>query len=227
MNDQQPLRIGSLFSGYGGLDLAFEQAGIGEPAWFVEWEPYVQYVLRQHYPRTPIYGDITTIDFTKLERVDVLTGGFPCTDVSVAGKQEGIRVGTRSGLWFEFARAISEIRPRYVIIENVSALLGNGLDTVLCDLAALGYDAVWSCVPASGVGAPHRRDRVFVVAYADGERRYDWEHLERVGRLLRDGSGSFEEGEPERNRRQRRSGEVRAVLPDTNSADVQGLWRTE
>jgi site-specific DNA-cytosine methylase len=97
--------------------------------------------------------------------VDVLCGGFPCQDISLAGAGAGIDEGTRSGLWYEFARLIRDIRPRYVVVENVSALLARGLDIVLGDLAACGYDAEWDCIPASAVGAPHRRDRVWIVAY--------------------------------------------------------------
>ncbi len=100
----------------------------------------------------------------KASSIDVICGGFPCQDISVAGKGAGID-GTRSGLWSEYARIIGELRPRYVIVENVSALLGRGLDRVLGDLAALGYDAEWHCIPASAVGAPHRRDRLWIVAY--------------------------------------------------------------
>jgi DNA (cytosine-5)-methyltransferase 1 len=97
--------------------------------------------------------------------IDVICGGFPCQDISVAGKGAGID-GERSGLWSEYARIISEVRPRYVIVENVAALLGRGLERVLGDLAALGFDAEWHCIPASAVGAPHRRDRVWIIAYA-------------------------------------------------------------
>ena len=101
--------------------------------------------------------------------VDIICGGFPCQDISVAGKGAGIE-GSRSGLWSEYARIISEVRPRYVIVENVAALLGRGLERVLGDLAALGFDAEWHCIPASAVGAPHRRDRVWIVAYAGSEQ---------------------------------------------------------
>jgi DNA (cytosine-5)-methyltransferase 1 len=104
-------------------------------------------------------------------RIDVICGGFPCQDISVAGKGEGI-AGSRSGLWKEFARIIGEIRPRYVIVENVAALLGRGLGDVLGDLAEIGFDAEWHCIPASAVSAPHRRDRIWIVAYP---RRIDRE----------------------------------------------------
>jgi DNA (cytosine-5)-methyltransferase 1 len=99
--------------------------------------------------------------------VDVLAGGFPCQDLSYAGKGAGID-GERSGLWGEYARLIRELRPRYVVVENVTALLARGMGRVLGDLAACGYDAEWDCIPAAAVGAPHRRDRVWIVAYPNG-----------------------------------------------------------
>ena len=110
-------------------------------------------------------GEQRTGPSTERCGIDVICGGFPCQDISVAGKGAGIG-GERSGLWSEYARIIGEVRPRYVIVENVAALLGRGLERVLGDLAALGYDAEWHCIPASAVGAPHRRDRVWIVAYA-------------------------------------------------------------
>jgi DNA (cytosine-5)-methyltransferase 1 len=116
----------------------------------------------------PIYGDIRELTADRLAAdgitVDAICGGFPCQDISHAGKGAGIE-GERSGLWFEYARLIGELRPRYVFVENVSALLNRGIDRVLGDLAALGYDAEWHCIPASAVGAPHRRDRIWIVAY--------------------------------------------------------------
>jgi DNA (cytosine-5)-methyltransferase 1 len=117
--------------------------------------------------------------------IDVICGGFPCQDISVAGKGAGIG-GERSGLWSEYARIIGEVRPRYVIVENVAALLGRGIERVLGDLAALGYDAEWHCIPASAVGAPHRRDRVWIVAYPAGkrlERRPETGHQINAGDL--------------------------------------------
>lgn len=166
------LRVGSLFSGIGGVELGLERAGGFETCWFVEKEPYAQGVLRKHWPHATLYSDITKTDFRYVAPVDVLSGGFPCQDISSAGKRKGIQVGTRSGLWFEFARAIGTLRPRYVVVENVAAILDGELGTVLGDLAALGYAAEWHCIPAAAVGAPHRRDRIFLIAYADGERQH-------------------------------------------------------
>jgi len=163
------MRVGSLFAGIGGFDLGLERAGF-DIAWQVEIDPYCQRVLAKHWPTVQRYGDIRVIDWSAVEPVDLLCGGFPCQDISLAGKGAGLS-GERSGLWFEYAKAIDALKPRYVLIENVSALRSRGLDQVLGSLAALGYDAEWHCIPASAVGAPHRRDRVWIVAYANSGRR--------------------------------------------------------
>ena len=162
------LTVGSLFAGIGGFDLGLERAGM-RVRWQVEIDPYCQRVLAKHWPYVQRYGDIRTIDWGTVEPVDLLCGGFPCQDISLAGKGAGLS-GERSGLWFEYAKAIEVLRPSYVLIENVSALRSRGLDQVLGSLAALGYDAEWHCIPACAVGAPHRRDRVWVVAYANQSR---------------------------------------------------------
>lgn len=159
-----------LFSGIGGFSLGLERSGAFETVAFCEIEPYCQKVLAKHWPKVPIYDDVRTITADQLAAdgiaVDAICGGFPCQDISTAGKGAGLE-GERSGLWYEYARIIGEVRPRYVIVENVSALLVRGLDRVLGTLAALGYDAEWHCIPASSIGAPHRRDRVWIVAYAN------------------------------------------------------------
>jgi DNA (cytosine-5)-methyltransferase 1 len=193
-----------LFSGIGGFSLGLERAGMRTVA-FCEIDPFCQRVLAKHWPDVPVWGDIRTLTASSLadtigmrklqseggeqnERgrlgdcgVDLICGGFPCQDISVAGKGAGIE-GSRSGLWSEYARVIGEVRPRYVIVENVAALLGRGLDRVLGDLAALGFDAEWHCIPASAVGAPHRRDRVWIVAYSKrgGFKERGIEKLESV-----------------------------------------------
>jgi len=161
-----------LFSGIGGFSLGLERAGFKTVA-FCEIEPFPRAVLAKHWPEVPCYDDIRSLTAARLAAdgisVDAICGGFPCQDISVAGKGAGL-AGERSGLWREYARLVGEIRPRYVIVENVAALLGRGLGDVLGDLSALGYDAEWHCIPASYVGAPHRRDRLWVVAYPNGER---------------------------------------------------------
>jgi len=158
------LTVGSLFSGIGGFELGLERAGM-RVIWQAEIDPYAAAVLRKHWPGVPNHGDVRSIRAGYVERPDVLCGGFPCQDISNAGKREGID-GERSGLWSEFARIIGELRPRYVIVENVAAMLGRGIERVLGDLAALGFDAEWHCIPAAAVGAPHRRDRVWILAYS-------------------------------------------------------------
>lgn len=159
--------VGSLFSGIGGIEL-----GLGLPvAWHSEIDPDASTILQRHWD-VPNLGDITKIDWHEVESVDVLCGGFPCQDISFAGKGAGIAEGTRSGLWSEYARAIGILRPRYVFIENVSALAIRGLDRVLADLASFGFDAEWTSLRASAIGAPHRRERLFIVAAnTSGERR--------------------------------------------------------
>ena len=170
------MRVLDLFSGIGGFSIGLERAGMTTVA-FCEQDAFCQHVLAQHWPGVPIYDDVRTLTTDTLRRdgiaaVDVICGGFPCQDISLAGAGAGIK-GERSGLWSEYARLIGELRPRFVVVENVAALLSRGLDRVLGDLAALGYDATWDCIPASAVGAPHRRDRVWIVAYAKSINRWD------------------------------------------------------
>jgi DNA (cytosine-5)-methyltransferase 1 len=156
-----------LFSGIGGFSLGLERAGMTTVA-FCEVDPYARRVLAKHWPSVPCYGDIRELTAAQLGAdgisADVICGGFPCQDISVAGLQKGI-TGERSGLWAEIARLVREIRPKFVLVENVAALLFNGLGDVLRDISALGYDAEWHCIPASAVGAPHGRDRVWILAY--------------------------------------------------------------
>ena len=158
------MNVGSLFSGIGGIELGFERAGGFKTAWFVENEIHAQTVLRKHWPEALIYDDITQVDFKTIPKVDILTGGFPCQDISNAGKRAGI-TGSRSSLWKHYLRAISEIRPKYILAENVAVLTRRGLNVVLADLASVGYDAEWHCISAVSVGASHRRDRVFIIGF--------------------------------------------------------------
>ena len=157
------MRIGSLFSGIGGIELGFEKQGF-KTLWFIENDLYAREIIRKRFPKADIYDDVTQIDFKTIPKIDILTGGFPCQDISNAGKRAGIE-GRRSSLWKYYLEAIRILRPRYALIENVSALLNRGFDVILADLAEVGYDAEWHCVPASAVGALHRRDRIFILAY--------------------------------------------------------------
>ena len=167
MNDR--LTVGSLFSGVGGIDLGLERAGM-RTKWFVEWDAHCQNILRRHWTGLPVAGDITAVDWSAVEPVDVLAGGFPCQPVSIAGNR-GAQADDR-WLWPEFTRAIRVLRPRYVFVENVRNLLavnsGSAFGEVLGDLASLGFDAEWDCIPAVAVGANHERDRLWLVAYANG-----------------------------------------------------------
>lgn len=163
------MKFGSLFCGIGGFDLGLERAGM-QCAWQVEIDPYAQKVLAKHWPDVRRHADVCTFPPKEGDwQVDVICGGFPCQDISYAGKGAGL-AGARSGLWYEFARIIGDLRPRYVIVENVSALLNRGMGEVLGTLASLGYDAEWHVIPASAVGAPHRRERVWIIAHAHGRQ---------------------------------------------------------
>ena len=162
------MRFGSLFSGIGGLDLGLEMAGM-ECSWMVEVDKFGSQILKHHWPDAEIYGDIYTIDGKELKPVDLICGGFPCQPVSFAGKRAGTT--DERWLWGEFARIIRQVKPRWVVAENVTGLLsansGRAFAEVLRDLAQIGYNAVWNVFPAGGqggVGAPHRRERIFIIA---------------------------------------------------------------
>lgn len=186
------LPIGSLFSGVGGLDLAVQAAPGGHIAWHAESDPHAAQVLTRHWPDVPNLGDVRAIDWHSADPVCVLTAGFPCQDLSVAGPRTGLATGTRSGLWRQTAGAIEALNPCLVVIENVRGLLSTragtptlrhvepcprcvgdrpgqprmrALGVLLADLADLGYDANWTCLRASDVGASHRRERVFLTAW--------------------------------------------------------------
>ncbi len=181
------LRSGELFAGVGGLGLAVDEVFGSDPAWFAEFDAAPSKVLAHHYPNVPNYGDVRAVDFRTIPHTQVRAGGFPCQDVSLAGRRRGMTDGTRSGLWSEFARSIEEDRPDWVVIENVRGLLSadassdmepcplcvgddpghvlRALGAVLGDLADLGFDAEWVGLRASDIGAPHGRFRVFVLAW--------------------------------------------------------------
>jgi DNA (cytosine-5)-methyltransferase 1 len=208
------LTVGSLFSGIGGFDLGLERAGF-EIKWQVEIEPYAVKVLAKHWPNVPKYGDIRGIEWGSVEPIDVLCGGFPCQDLSFAGKRAGID-GERSGLWSEYVRAIRTLRPRYIIVENVPGLLTNAyMGRVLGDLAESGYDAEWDCIPASAVGACHRRIRVWLMAYP---KRYGWDNAERQRESSEMGKRTSQtcgEGQPE------------AIVPEYGSQSMAKRKYTE
>lgn len=219
------LRVLSLFAGIGGFDLGLERTGGFQTVAFCEINEFCQRVLAKHWPKVPCYEDVCALTADTLARdgigVDVIVGGFPCQDISTAGKQAGIKDGTRSGLWSELARLIGELRPQYAIVENVSALLagpseqpGGWFGRVLGDLAECGYDAEWENIPAATVGAPHRRERIWIVAYPSEERQPEAgsvRHRERSQRI----SGSREAIVPAYVGQARAQGRI--------EAEVQGL----
>jgi DNA (cytosine-5)-methyltransferase 1 len=170
------MNVLDLFSGIGGFSLGLERAGMRTVA-FCEIEPFCRAVLKKHWPAVPCYDDVRTINLERLAAdgiyADVICGGFPCQDISRAGNGAGI-TGERSGLWSEFARLIGEVRPRFAIVENVAALLDRDMATVCGGLAGIGYDAEWSTISACAFGAPHVRQRVFIVAYPNGQHGRSW-----------------------------------------------------
>lgn len=201
------LTFGSLFAGIGGFDLGFERAGM-VCKWQVEIDDYANRVLAKHWPDVRRWPDVRTWPQPDTERVDIICGGFPCQDISYAGEGAGLD-GERSGLFFEAVRVVRELRPRIVVLENVAALLTRGLDRVLGTLAEIGYDAEWHCIPAAAVGAPHIRDRVFVVAYAEFLGWKAGLGITRNKKGARIGRGQFKRGDE--------------VLADADNARSQGL----
>lgn len=158
------LRVIDLFSGIGGFSLGLERTGGFKTVALCEIGPFPRRVLAKHWPEVPCYEDVRTVDFEP-GSADIVVGGFPCQDVSRAGKRAGL-AGERSGLYRELVRALRVVRPKYAIVENVANLLGDGLDRVLGDMAEIGFDAEWDCLPAETIGAPHERERVYIVAHA-------------------------------------------------------------
>lgn len=171
----EKLKVLDLFSGIGGFSLGLEATGGFETVAFCEIDKFCQKVLKKHWPDVPIHEDVRTLNYDG--EVDIITGGFPCQDISCSGNQEGIE-GERSGLWSELCKHIGNFRPRFAIVENVSNLLagpteqrGGWFGKILSDLAAAGYDAEWHCIPTSSFGMAHPRDRVWIVAYPIEDRR--------------------------------------------------------
>ena len=169
---EERLRIGSLCTGIAALDLGIAGAVRGARlAWVAESDPDLDPFFATRFPAAPNLGDITTVDWGRVEPVEVLSVGFPCTDVSVSGRGAGIEEGTRSGLWSRALEAVRRLRPGLVVVENVAALRSRGLGRLLGDLARVGYDARWTSLRACDVGAPHARARLFALAYPHGARR--------------------------------------------------------
>jgi DNA (cytosine-5)-methyltransferase 1 len=204
------LSVGSLFTGIGGIDLAAEWAGM-EITWQCEKEEFCQKVLRKHWPGVDLHDDITTLDGTKL-RADVIAGGFPCQPYSIAGKRGGEE--DYRALWGEMFRIIEEVRPRWVVGENVANFVNMGLDNALFDLESIGYKGQPFVIPANAVGGKHRRDRVFIVAYSDS-----------IGRMEYTGQQEKVQQSGEQKSQQKESG--KSVVPESlysikNGSDTNG-----
>ena len=167
-------KVLDLFSGIGGFSLGLERTGGFETVAFCEIDKKAQLVLKKHWASVPIYNDIKELTNERLRKdgiiPTVVVGGFPCTNISVAGKAEGIH-GKESRLFFDVVRLVRTIRPRFFILENVSTLLARGLGTVLGEFSKVGYDCEWNCISASSIGAPHERDRIWIVGYPSGTQR--------------------------------------------------------
>jgi DNA (cytosine-5)-methyltransferase 1 len=209
------LRLLDLFSGIGGFSLGLERSGLCETVAFCEIEPFPRKILAKHWPEVPIYDDVRTLTADALslngvDGIDIISGGFPCQDLSSAGKRAGLGSGTRSGLYAEVIRLACELRPRFIVLENVAGLLsgpseqrGQWFSRVLADLASIGYDAEWENIPASSMGAPHRRERVWIVAYPsqNNDAQLESVHSRREDRFFGDSS---------------------AAMANANSVNVQG-----
>lgn len=213
------LTVLDLFSGIGGFSLGLERTGGFETVAFCEIDPFCRQILAKHWPGVPIYEDITTARFEQ-GQADVICGGFPCQDISKAGRRTGI-TGPRSGLWRYMVEAVRMVRPRYVIVENVAALLGSGLGSVLGDLAEVLYDAEGHCIPAGAIGAPHIRDRLWIVAYPYGYH----DRRNAVGRSIRESTAaSFNQATGEHWQRHRRGPSDGGKAPFVADAYQEG-WQ--
>jgi DNA (cytosine-5)-methyltransferase 1 len=204
----EKLKVLDLFSGIGGFSLGLERTGGFETVAFCEIEPFPRRVLAKHWPGVPIYEDVRQLRGKDVGTVDVICGGFPCQDLSAAGNQAGLS-GDRSGLWSEITRLIDELRPNFVIVENVAAVLtgpseqpGGWYGSILRDLAERGYDAEWQNFPAGALGAPHERQRWWAIAYPNqvgteiryfeiARRSLSRDRLESVARTWRGSKPSF------------------------------------
>ena len=185
------MTFGSLVAGIGGFDLGFERAGL-RCVWQVEIDPFCRRVLAKHWPDVRRHDDVRTFppgepdEYGLREwRCDVICGGFPCQDISLAGRGAGLD-GERSGLWFEFARVLRLLQPRYAVVENSPALYTRGLDRVLGSLADMGFDADWAVLPASAFGARHIRARLYLVAHAQRGERHRLHERQQAGRVASD-----------------------------------------
>jgi len=222
------MKLLDTFAGIGGFSYAAEKlVGGFETTQFIEINPFCQKVLNKHWSHVPIHDDITTFT-AKPGQFDIITGGFPCQDISVAGLQKGITKETRSGLFYELIRVIRMVRPQYVVLENVAAILNRGLDIVLRELSEAGYDAEWSVIPASSVGACHKRSRWWLVAYPNCKQSSGTKSEIQAGRIFSSSSTRSEDvADSNSNRLQREVGS-RLHKPTWRTQDIRRLnpsWR--
>lgn len=187
------MTIGSLFSGIGGLELGLEWAGLGPVMWQVEIDPKCRNCLAKHWPDAERFEDVCKVGSAELKPVDIICGGFPCQDVSSAGKRAGLS-GARSGLWSEMARVIGELRPRWVVIENVASGGRKWVDAIRIELDRLGYGSLPIPLSAADCGAWHERARIFVVAYTRGEHEYEPLYKEQSVNIGGEARQVFERG---------------------------------
>ena len=222
------LRLIDTFSGIGGFSYAAEKlVGGFRTVSFVECEPYCQKVLKKHWPTVPIYDDIKTYN-PEPYSADVICGGFPCQSISNCGHREGITETSESGLWYELYRVICLLQPRYIVLENVSAILSRGLGIVLGNLAQAGYNCEWCCIPASYIGACHQRDRWWLVAYSTSVS--DGSQIEiqaRGNTFIRSSTANTEGSEGNGNETIEKYGKARTqeIFRDRNGGKNTYTWR--
>ena len=207
-----------LFSGIGGFSLGLESSGLCETAAFCDWEPYCQKVLKKHWPHVPVYGNIKELNYERLKAdgikdIDIITGGYPCQPFSVAGRKKGEQ--DERHLWPEYLRLIQELRPSFVIGENVGGHVKLGLDTVLTDLASEGYATTTFSISASSIGANHQRERIWIIAYSNDLGRYDWIHNREGRPIPNNQEWNLTQSEQEWHRRVNRARETGETLENT------------
>ena len=224
------LKLIDTFSGIGGFSYAAEKlVGGFETVSFVECEPYCQKILKKHWPNVPIYDDIKSYR-PEPYSADVICGGFPCQDISTAGQGKGITEETRSGLFYELMRVIRLVRPKYIVLENVAAILNNGLGIVLGELASAGFDCEYACIPASALGACHKRDRFWLVGYPS-DSQHNGSSSSEKSRSIEETNGRATQGENkacklEGSSQSRNSEVVQLDVADPSSHRLQGEIRS-
>jgi DNA (cytosine-5)-methyltransferase 1 len=219
------LRVGSLCTGYGGLDMAVAAVFGGTLVWCADNDRHVAALLDARYPDVPNHGDLTRLDWEMVEPADIVAVGFPCQDISYNGRGAGIEKGARSGIWKNIVTGLRLLRPKLVVVENVAAIRRRGLDRVLGDLAEVGYYSVWTSLRASEVGAPHRRERVFILGYGRGSREILIAAHARSQRWSRrSGPGEAAGGRPPGGSERPRAGDVSLAEAGQATTAIGLIW---